>query len=109
MNAWRDGIIIVIMKSRCGSARPWSAIEKQLDRTCDQLKVLHHRIEKLRVRQQRYTKHGSCAFVHCLQLELQVVERVYAMYYKYGEMKAVQLMELDRGSDQQGDRCGLTT
>ena len=100
----RDGLIIVTMKSQCGSTRPWSVVERQLDRTCDQLQALHHRIDKLRTRQRRFSKRGSSSYIRSLQMELQVVEGVYAAYYKFGEMKAGQLMELDRRSDPQDDQ-----
>lgn len=108
MTAPMDMVIIFVMKSACRSGQLWSVVEKQLNRTCDQLQVLHCRIETLRIRQQRYANNGSCnSSSHCLQMELQVVEGVYAVYYKYGEMKAGQLMELDRGIDRQDDRtCG---
>ena len=103
--ARRDVIIIVTMKSQHGSSStPSSAvIERQLERTCDQLHVLHSRIEMLRVRQKRFASRG---YVYSLQMELQVVEAVYAVYYKYGAMKAGQLMELDQSRDtQDGDLC----
>ena len=104
MTARMDMVTIFVMKSACRSGQLWSVVERQLNRTCDQLQVLHCRIETLRIRQQRYAKKGSCNSSHCLQMELQVTEGVYAVYYKYGEMKAGQLMELDRGVDRQDDR-----
>ena len=92
-----------MMKSQLGSTRSWAVIERQLERTCDQLHVLHSRIEMLRVRQKRFASRGC---VYSLQIELQVVEAVYAVYYKYGAMKAGQLMELDQSGDaQDGESC----
>ena len=82
------------------SAKSWSVIEKQLDRTCGQLQVLHRRIQELRVRDRRIAKQPRGSYATCVQMELQVVEGIYAAYNQYGTMKAGQLMRLD----QRGDR-----
>ena len=82
------------------SAKSWSVIEKQLDRTCGQLQVLHRRIQELRVRGRCIAKQPRGSYHTCIQMELQVVESIYAAYYEYGTMKAGQLMRLD----QRGDR-----
>ena len=81
------------------SAKSWSVIERQLDRTCGQLQVLHRRIEELRVRRGRVTKQRHVSYTDCVQMELQVVEGIYSAYYEYGAMKADHLMQLHQRDD----------
>ncbi|KAK2185652.1 hypothetical protein NP493_229g03068 [Ridgeia piscesae] len=80
------------------SAMSWSVIERQLDRTCGQLQVLHRRMEELRVRHRRVAKQPRGG--HCVEMELRVVEGIYSAYYEYGAMKAGQLMQLHQRVDQ---------
>ena len=48
------------------SAKSWSVTEKQLDRTCGQLQVLHHRIQELRVRVRRIAKQPRGNYATCI-------------------------------------------
>ncbi|KAI0224272.1 hypothetical protein LSAT2_024718 [Lamellibrachia satsuma] len=81
------------------SAKSWSVIERQLDRTCGQLQILHRRIEELRVRRGRVAKQRRGSYTDRMQMELQVVEGIYFAYYEYGAMKAGQLMQLRHRDD----------
>ena len=75
-----------------------SHLEEQVNKSCDQMEALLRRISGLRIRHKRARQNGHGPSRRSLQLELSVLEGVYAAYYTYTERQAQKLATMYKAS-----------
>lgn len=69
-------------------------VEKRLHKVCDQMTILHTRIENLGLRYQR-TKHTPGSPLNqSLSMQLNVLQGMYNVYYQYAAKQTEKLMVL---------------
>ena len=69
-------------------------IERCLNRSCDQMEMLVIKIRHLGAKLERAEENENVVVRRNLNLQLEVLHRVYSMYYSYSEVKATQIMLL---------------
>ena len=86
-----------------------SQLEKQVNKSGDQMEVLLRRISGLHIHHKRTHQNGHGPPRRSLQLELSVLEGVYAAYYTYTERQAQKLATMHTDSNAAGILNLLTT
>ncbi len=69
-------------------------LERQLERCCDQMTLLHQRVGDARVRQQRAVKRGQRGVASSYKQQLQVLQSMYGLYYQTASVKAAEMERL---------------
>ena len=72
------------------------ALERKLNKSCDQLEILIGRIQHLQQRLDSAVNSGHHTIASRLQMELQTVHNVYNMYHKYSSICADEMMLLQQ-------------
>ena len=72
----------------------WLETEAKLEKSCDQLDALNHQLEMMKGRLNR-SSGNSCNHVnYALEMQIEVVEGVRAMYYEYSSRQAEKINSL---------------
>jgi len=69
-----------------------ASLEQSLNKTCDQMQHIHNKMNFTSIKLKRATSYSNKPAMQSLQLQLQVLEQVYQMYYMYAEKAAHQMM-----------------
>ena len=69
-------------------------VEKRLHRVCDQMTILHTKIQNLRLRYQRTRHTPGSPLNQSLSMQLNVLQGMYNAYYQYAAKQTQELMIL---------------
>lgn len=69
-------------------------VEKKLHKVCDQMTILHMKIQNLQIRYQRTRHTPDSPLNHSLSMQLNVLQSMYNAYYQYAAKQTQQLMVL---------------
>ena len=71
-----------------------AALEKQLDKCCDQMVLLHHRAVEMKMRYKKAKRLGQRTSAISFRLQMEVFMNMYNLYHKSASRRALRLEEL---------------
>ena len=71
-----------------------AALEKQLDKCCDQMVILHRRANEMKMRYKKAKRLGQTSSATSFRLQMEVFMNMYNLYYKSASRRALLLEEL---------------
>ena len=71
-----------------------AALEKQLDKCCDQMVILHHRASEMKMRYKKAKRLGQTSSATSFRLRMEVFMNMYNLYHKSASRRALRLEEL---------------
>ena len=71
-----------------------SSLEKQLDRCCDQMMMLHCRALQMRSRYKKARKLGQTSSATSFKLQMEVFMRMYNLYHRSASRRAMLMEQL---------------
>ena len=69
-------------------------LEKQLDKCCDQMVILHHRAIEMKMRYKKAKRLGQTSSANSFRLQMEVFMNMYNLYHKSASRRAQHLEEL---------------
>ena len=75
--------------------KSFQQVEKQLDRLCDQMQLLHNKISDLQVRQKRAAKRQQKEVCSLLHIQLGVLKGAYNIYHRTADRKCRELEDME--------------
>lgn len=92
------------MKIKISQKKPVSAetklhqVEQKLNKTCDELEKLDHRVKMLLKKRQRAAQQGRMRSVASIDLEMGVTQSVYAMFHHYADHHAQYIYQCEQAA-----------
>ena len=71
-----------------------AALEKQLDKCCDQMVILHHRAIETKMRYKKAKRLGQTSSATSFRLQMKVFMNMYTLYHKSASRRALRLENL---------------
>ena len=83
------------MKVNCENTKvTLQEVEQRIHKVCDQMTLLHTKVQHLQVRYQRSRQSPESPLTLSLRLQLQVLQNMYNAYYQYAASQTQKLMTL---------------
>ena len=70
-----------------------AALEKQLDKCCDQMVILHHRAIEMKMRYKKAKRLGQTSSATSFRLQMAVFMNMYNLYHKSATCRALHVEE----------------
>ena len=83
------------MKVNCDNTQvALAAVEQRLHKVCDQMTILHSKIQNLQLRHKRTSKCPESPLAQSVGMQLNVLQGMYNAYYQYAARQTQKLMIL---------------
>lgn len=69
-------------------------VEKKIHKACDQMTILHNRIQNLRLRYKRTKQNPGSPLNQSLSMQLNILQGMYNVYYQYAAKQTEKLKVL---------------